>query len=119
MKVLLTYLYSKSNKWHYHPEMWFPVQAPKKKLNDYLNTQWLKFQLRSFSLFIFQINVIYLSFYPKTYLNFPLITSGRSHEALACIIEKLSGKTFYEYLNENIFAPLGMKHLRFKLDCNS
>lgn len=53
-----------------------------------------------------------LSFQPGEHWQY----ACRSHEALACIIEKLSGKTFYEYLNENIFAPLEMKHLKFKLD---
>ncbi|MBR6693780.1 MAG: beta-lactamase family protein [Clostridia bacterium] len=40
----------------------------------------------------------------------------RSHEALAVIIEKISGLTFYEYLKQNIFEPLSMEHIRFNLD---
>ncbi len=53
-----------------------------------------------------------LSFQPGEHWQY----ACRNHEALACIIEEISGKTFYEYLNQNIFKPLGMKHLRFTLD---
>ncbi len=52
------------------------------------------------------------SFHPGDHWQY----ACRSHEALACIIEAISGKTFYEYLNENIFKPLDMKHIRFNLD---
>ncbi len=53
-----------------------------------------------------------LSFHPGEHWQY----ACRSHEALACLIEAITHTSFYEYLNENIFAPLGMKHLRFTLD---
>ena len=53
-----------------------------------------------------------LSFAPGEHWQY----ACRSHEALACIIEAITGKSFYEYLKENIFEPLGMEHIRFTLD---
>lgn len=38
---------------------------------------------------------------------------GLSHEILAALIVKFTGKTFSEYLKENIFKPLGMKNTAF------
>ncbi len=38
---------------------------------------------------------------------------GISHEVLAALIEKLTGKTFGQYLEENIFEPLGMNNTAF------
>ena len=37
------------------------------------------------------------------------------HDVLAAVIEVVSGKKFSEYLEENIFAPLGLKPLSFTL----
>lgn len=45
---------------------------------------------------------------------------GICHEMLAALIEKITGKTFGQYLKENIFAPLGMDNTAFSLDgCRS
>ncbi len=38
-----------------------------------------------------------------------------SHDVLAGVVEVVSGKTFGEYLSENIFSPLGMKDSYFHL----
>ena len=38
-----------------------------------------------------------------------------SHDVLGAVIEVVSGKTFGEYLQENIFAPLGLDTLSFAL----
>ncbi|MBR5109876.1 MAG: beta-lactamase family protein [Clostridia bacterium] len=38
-----------------------------------------------------------------------------SHDVLAAVIEAVSGKKFSEYLEENIFAPLGLGTLSFTL----
>lgn len=38
-----------------------------------------------------------------------------SHDVLAAVIEVVSGKTFAKYLQENIFAPLGLDTLSFAL----
>ncbi len=38
---------------------------------------------------------------------------GDSHDVVAALIEILTGKRFSEYLNENIFAPLGIKDMSF------
>ena len=40
---------------------------------------------------------------------------GLSHDVLGALIEVLSGKTFGEYLHENIFEPLGMDDTFFGL----
>ncbi|MBQ8550299.1 MAG: beta-lactamase family protein [Clostridia bacterium] len=53
-----------------------------------------------------------LSFHPGEHWQY----ACRNHEAIACLIEEITGIPFYDYLNENIFTPLGMKHLRFTLD---
>lgn len=42
-------------------------------------------------------------------------TYGLSTAVLGCAIEKHSGKPFAQFLNENIFQPLGMKDTRFFL----
>ena len=42
--------------------------------------------------------------------------SCRNHEALGCIIEKISGLSFPEYLKQNIFEPLGMENIGFSLE---
>lgn len=36
-----------------------------------------------------------------------------SHDVLAAIIEVVSGKTFYQYLCDELFTPLGMKNIGF------
>ena len=41
---------------------------------------------------------------------------GISHEVLAALIVRITGKSFSQYLNENIFKPLGMKNTAFTLD---
>lgn len=41
---------------------------------------------------------------------------GICHEMLAALIEKLSGQSFGEYLEEHIFRPLGMTETAFSLD---
>ena len=38
---------------------------------------------------------------------------GFCHDVLAAVIEEISGKTFGQYLQDNIFAPLGMKDACF------
>lgn len=38
------------------------------------------------------------------------------HDVLAAVIEVVSGMSFYDYLNENIFKPVGMKNVFFKPD---
>jgi len=38
---------------------------------------------------------------------------GDSHDMVAALVEIISGKKFSEYLNENIFEPLGMKDMSF------
>jgi CubicO group peptidase (beta-lactamase class C family) len=40
---------------------------------------------------------------------------GFSHDILGALIEELAGKTFGEYLKENIFAPLGMEDTSFRI----
>ena len=40
------------------------------------------------------------------------IYSNTAYAILASIVEKVSGKTFHEFLAENIFQPLGMNHSR-------
>lgn len=37
------------------------------------------------------------------------------HDVLGGLIERVSGKTFFEYLREKIFAPLGMNDTTFRL----
>ena len=39
----------------------------------------------------------------------------RCHDALGCIIEKISGISLPEYLKKNIFEPLGMENIGFEL----
>ncbi len=51
-----------------------------------------------------------LAFEPGTHWHY-----GLSHDVLGAFIEVLSGKSFGEYLEENIFAPLGMKETGFRL----
>ncbi len=41
---------------------------------------------------------------------------GRGHDILGAIIEQVSGLRFSQYLEENIFAPLGMEHTTFRRD---
>ncbi len=38
---------------------------------------------------------------------------GRSHDVLGAIIEAVTGQRFSAYLQQNIFAPLGMNHTTF------
>ena len=38
---------------------------------------------------------------------------GLSHDILGAVIEKVTGKTLGQYLNETFFSPLGMKHSGF------
>lgn len=40
----------------------------------------------------------------------------RNHDALGCIIEKISGIPFPEYLEKNIFTPLGIENIGFSLE---
>ncbi len=40
---------------------------------------------------------------------------GDSHDMVAALIEVLTGQTFGEYLKENIFDPLGIKDMGFKV----
>lgn len=51
-----------------------------------------------------------LAFDPGTHWHY-----GLSHDVLGALIEVLSGKSFGEYLEENIFAPLGMRDTSFRL----
>lgn len=39
----------------------------------------------------------------------------RNHDTLGCIIEAITGKPFPEYLEENIFTPLNMENIDFKV----
>lgn len=57
-----------------------------------------------------------LDFEPGTRFQYSL-----SHDVLGAIIEVASGMKFSSYLNEHIFAPLGMKHTGFELtpDCKA
>ena len=48
------------------------------------------------------------SFDPGTHYYY-----GQGHDILAALLEILTGKTFGEYLKENIFDPLGMKDCYF------
>ena len=41
---------------------------------------------------------------------------GIGHEVLAALIEKLSGQSFSDYLEEHIFEPVGMKNTAFSLE---
>ncbi len=49
---------------------------------------------------------------PDLYFNpgEDLMYSGTGFNLLACIIEKISGESYQNYINEKIFKPLGMKH---------
>ena len=38
-----------------------------------------------------------------------------AHDVIAALVEELSGKKFNDYVTENIFAPLGMKHSTYIL----
>ncbi|MBE5762409.1 MAG: beta-lactamase family protein [Clostridiales bacterium] len=49
-----------------------------------------------------------LSFEPGTSYQYSL-----SHDVIAAIVEVVSGKTFHEYLKEEIFEPLGMYNIGF------
>ncbi|HEX2945877.1 MAG TPA: serine hydrolase domain-containing protein [Clostridia bacterium] len=51
-----------------------------------------------------------LDFEPGTHFQYSL-----SHDVLGAVIEVASGKRFGEYLEENIFKPLGMKNTGFEL----
>ena len=48
------------------------------------------------------------SFDPGTHYYY-----GQGHDILAALLEILTGKRFGEYLQENIFEPLGMKDMHF------
>ena len=39
-----------------------------------------------------------------------------SHDALAAVVEAVSGQRFSDYLREHIWGPLGLEHLSFDLD---
>ena len=52
-------------------------------------------------------------FYPDRKMDY----SNTGYVVLAAIIEKVSGKTFKEYMEKEIFKPLGMKHTHV-LDVN-
>lgn len=41
---------------------------------------------------------------------------GICHEVLAALIEKISDMSFSEYLQDNIFTPLGMEHTGFSME---
>ena len=64
---------------------------------------------------------------PKYLAKMPLLFEpgtkylyGISHEMLAALIVRITGKSFSEYLRENIFLPLGMKNTAFTLEeCSS
>jgi CubicO group peptidase (beta-lactamase class C family) len=47
-----------------------------------------------------------LDFEPGTEMRY----SNSGYVLLGCIIEKVSGKSYEEFVNEKIFQPLGMKH---------
>ena len=51
-----------------------------------------------------------LYFEPGTHWHY-----GLSHDVLGALVETLSGKSFGDYLKENIFAPLGMDDTFFDL----
>lgn len=51
-----------------------------------------------------------LEFEPGTHWKY-----GLSHDVLGALIEVISGKTFGEFLNEEIFAPLGMYDTFFRV----
>ena len=40
------------------------------------------------------------------------------HDILAGVVEVVSGKSFGEYIEENIFAPLGMKNIKFNYEAD-
>lgn len=50
-----------------------------------------------------------LSFEPGTHYQYSL-----SHDVLAAVAEEITGKTFYEYIKEWAFEPLGIKDLYFE-----
>ncbi|MBE6669855.1 MAG: beta-lactamase family protein [Ruminococcaceae bacterium] len=52
-----------------------------------------------------------LEFEPGTHYKY-----GTAHDILGAVVEVASGKRFGEYLNEIIFAPLGMTDFAFKLN---
>ena len=43
---------------------------------------------------------------------------GASYDILGRVIEVVSNQTFYEFLNENIFVPIGMVNTKFYIDKN-
>ncbi len=54
--------------------------------------------------------------FPKMNLKFEPGTNYQyslCHDVLGGIIEKITGKTFYEYLDEIMFRPLGIKNMTF------
>lgn len=56
-----------------------------------------------------------------TYLFEPggdFLYSNAGYQMLAAIIEKVSGKTYNDYLKDNIFIPLGMNNSRGGTDCS-
>ena len=54
-----------------------------------------------------------LLFEPGTHWNYSL-----SHDVLAAVVEKISGMRFSDYLNEQIFGPLGIRDFYFRWENN-
>ena len=63
--------------------------------------------------FIDKVSSLPLLFEPGTKWHYSIAV-----DITGVIIERLSGKTFSEYLSDNIFAPLGMKDTFFEVPNN-
>ncbi|OPJ57905.1 serine hydrolase domain-containing protein [Clostridium oryzae] len=66
-----------------------------------------KYSIRDF---VKRIAEVPLSFDPGTHWQYSL-----NHDVLGAFIEVLSGKSFGEFLEEEIFKPLGMKNTSFRI----
>jgi len=58
--------------------------------------------------FVDAVSELALEFEPGTAYQY-----GLNQALLGCVVESITGKSFYEYLKESLFDPLGMKDTKF------
>ena len=84
-----------------------PTEQETKKVMDSLEAKG-GYTVREFC---YAISKVPLAFHPGTHWHY-----GYSHDVVGGLIEVLSGKSFGQFLNEEVFTPLGIKNTFFFLN---